>query len=51
LEEEQAALPSWVFRQEYKCSFEETEDQVFTTEMVERAVTPEVAPLFGGGAA
>jgi hypothetical protein len=51
LEEEQMALPSWVFRQEYGCSFEETDDQIFTTEMIERAVTPEVAPLFGGGAA
>jgi hypothetical protein len=49
LEEEREALPSWVYRQEYECSFEETEDQVFTTEMVERAVTSEVAPLFGGG--
>jgi hypothetical protein len=49
LEEEREALPSWVYRQEYECSFEETEDQVFTTEMVERAVTPEVAPLFGSG--
>jgi hypothetical protein len=48
LEEEQDALPSWVYRQEYECSFEETEDQVFTTEMVERAVTSEVTPLFGG---
>ena len=47
LEEEREALPSWVYRQEYECSFEETEDQVFTTEMVERAVTPEVTPLFG----
>ena len=46
LEEERAALPSWVYRQEYECSFEETEDQVFTTEMVEGAVTSEVAPLF-----
>jgi hypothetical protein len=42
LEEERVALPSWVYRQEYECSFEETEDQVFTTEMVERAVTSEV---------
>src|SRR5215203_5659600 len=49
LEEERAALPSWVYRQEYECSFEETEDQVFTTEMVERAVTSEVTPLFGSG--
>src|ERR671911_653418 len=48
LQEERDALPSWVYRQEYECSFEETEDQVFTTEMVERAVTSEVTPLFGG---
>jgi hypothetical protein len=46
LDEERAALPSWVFRQEYECSFEETEDQVFTTEMVERAVSADVTPLF-----
>jgi hypothetical protein len=46
LEEEQAALPSWVYRQEYECSFEETEDQVFTTEMIERAVTSDITPLF-----
>jgi hypothetical protein len=51
LEEERAALPSWVFRQEYECSFEETEDQVFTTDVIERAVTSEVTPLFGGTAA
>jgi hypothetical protein len=47
LEEERRVLPSWVYRQEYECSFEETEDQVFTTEMVERAVTTVVTPLFG----
>jgi hypothetical protein len=46
LEEERNTLPSWVYRQEYECSFEETEDQVFTTEMVERAVSSEVKPLF-----
>ncbi len=49
LDEERAALPSWVYRQEYECSFEETEDQVFTYEMVEQAVTAEVTPLFGSG--
>jgi Terminase large subunit, T4likevirus-type, N-terminal len=49
LEEERAALPSWVYRQEYECSFEETEDQVFTTAMIERAVSSEVTPLFGTG--
>ena len=45
LEEERRALPSWVFRQEYECSFEETDDQVFTTEMIDAAVSSEVAPL------
>jgi hypothetical protein len=47
LEEERQVLPSWVFRQEYECSFEETEDQVFTMEMVEGALTSDVTPLFG----
>jgi hypothetical protein len=46
LEEERQGLPSWVYRQEYECSFEETSDVVFTTEMIDAAVTPEVAPLF-----
>ncbi len=47
LEEERAALPDFVFRQEYECSFEETEDQVFSTDIVDRAITTEVKPLFG----
>jgi hypothetical protein len=46
LEEERNSLPSFVFRSEYGCSFEETEDQIFTTDMVERALTSEVTPLF-----
>jgi hypothetical protein len=50
LAEEWRTLPSWVYRQEYECSFEETEEQVFTTEMVERAVSAEVRPLFEAGA-
>jgi Terminase large subunit, T4likevirus-type, N-terminal len=49
LEEERSALPPWIYRQEYECSFEETEDAVFTHEMIERAVTGEVKPLFGAG--
>src|SRR5215216_1315943 len=49
LEEEHASLPPFIFRQEYQCSFEETEDQVFTTDMIDRAVTDEVQPLFGTG--
>jgi hypothetical protein len=49
LEEERASLPPFIFRQEYECSFEETEDQVFTTDMIDRALTDEVKPLFGTG--
>ncbi len=46
LEEERRSLPAWVYRQEYACSFEETEDQVFTYEDVQAAISPEVTPLF-----
>jgi phage FluMu gp28-like protein len=46
LEEERRALPERVFRQEYLCSFEETEDQVFAYADVEAALSDEVAPLF-----
>jgi hypothetical protein len=48
LAEERVALPGWVYRQEYECSFEELEDQVFTMAMVDGAVAADVAPLFGG---
>jgi len=47
LREEEESLPPFIYRQEYLCSFEETEDQVFTTDMIDRAVTDEVSPLFG----
>jgi Terminase large subunit, T4likevirus-type, N-terminal len=47
LDEERVSLPPFIFRQEYECSFEETEDQVFTTDMIDGAVTDEVQPLFG----
>jgi hypothetical protein len=47
LDEERSSLPPFIFRQEYECSFEETEDQVFTSDMIDRALTDEVAPLFG----
>jgi hypothetical protein len=46
LAEERRSLPDWVYRQEYMCSFEETEDAVFTTEMVDAAVSADVTPLF-----
>jgi Terminase large subunit, T4likevirus-type, N-terminal len=46
LAEEREALPARVFRQEYLCSFEEIEDQVFGYEEIERAMTDEIRPLF-----
>jgi hypothetical protein len=47
LEEERRALPRRVYRQEYECSFEETDDQVFSFEDVAGAITGDVTPLFG----
>jgi hypothetical protein len=49
LEEERRALPARVYRQEYECSFEDVEDQVFAYEDVTEAISDEVAPLFAGG--
>jgi Terminase large subunit, T4likevirus-type, N-terminal len=48
LEEERRALPTWVYEQEYRCVFHDTEDAVFTHELVTGAVSPEVKPIFGG---
>jgi hypothetical protein len=45
LQEERQALPAWVYRQEYECSFEETDEVVFTAEMIDAAVSAEVEPL------
>ncbi len=50
LEEERAALGDYFFEQEYMCKFKETEDQIFGNDVIERALTDEVAPLFGGTA-
>ena len=50
LEEERRALPARIFHQEYECSFEETDDQVFSYEDVTAAISDEVTPLFGGSA-
>jgi hypothetical protein len=46
-EERQVMGERW-FRQEYECSFEETLDQVFSTDSVMRAFDTDEAPLFGG---
>ncbi len=47
LAEERSSLPARVYRQEYECSFEETEDSVFGYEDVTGAISEEVTPLFG----
>jgi len=50
LEEEAQALGPWWYAQEYECRFMDTVDQVFATEVIDKAITDEVAPLFGGAA-
>jgi hypothetical protein len=47
LEEERRALPVRIYRQEYFNSFEETDDQVFSYEDVQAAMSEDVTPLFG----
>jgi hypothetical protein len=42
-------MSAWAYRQEYCCSFEQTDDAVFDTEMVAAAISVEVKPLFGTG--
>jgi hypothetical protein len=46
LEEERRSLPRRVYRQEYECSFEETDDQVFSFEDVAAAISKDIMPLF-----
>jgi len=48
LEEERKTLGAWWFAQEYECRFMDTVDQVFQTDVIDKAITDEVAPLFGG---
>src|SRR5829696_7228165 len=45
LEQERRGMPEWVYRQEYCCEFTETDDQVFTWDMVYGAVAEDVEPL------
>jgi hypothetical protein len=45
LAEERRALPARVYRQEYLCSFEETEDSVFAHDDVQAALDEGVSPL------
>jgi phage FluMu gp28-like protein len=47
LAEEREALGQWWYAQEYECRFMEAVASVFTTELIEAALSDEVAPLFG----
>jgi hypothetical protein len=47
LAEEKASKPVRWFRQEYYCSWEDTEDSVFTHADIELAMSRDVKPLFG----
>ncbi len=42
LEAERRSMPEWWFKQEYLCQFSETEDQLFTGEMIEGARADDV---------
>jgi hypothetical protein len=50
LEAERASMPAWWFRQEYECRFEETEDQIFTHDMIASARADELGELTFEGA-
>lgn len=46
LEGERAELGEWMFAQEYGCEFTDTDTQFFASEIIERALTDDVEPLF-----
>ncbi len=49
LQQERAALPGWVYRQEYACSFESTDEQAFSEDLIASAFSHDVEPLFIDG--
>ena len=49
LAEERASLGALHFASEYLCEFVDNVNAVFSSELIARAFTSEVAPLFGGG--
>jgi len=49
LAQERAALPGWVYRQEYECSFESTDEQAFDHDLIQSAFSSDVKPLVFGG--
>lgn len=47
--EVRASVGKFVFASDYEAQFQDTDDQVFTTEDVRRAITPTIQPLFPNG--
>ena len=47
LAEQREALGEWWYAQEYECRFMEAVDSVFSSELIQAALTDEVEPLFG----
>lgn len=46
LREERELIGDWQFRQEYMCEFVDTDEQFFATDLIEAALSDEVAPLW-----
>lgn len=46
LAEERRLVGDWQFRQEYLCEFVDTDEQFFASELIEAAMSNEVAPLW-----
>lgn len=46
LAEEKRLIGDWQFRQEYLCEFVDTDEQFFSSELIEAAITNEVEPLW-----
>ncbi len=45
LEEERKALGPWWFGQEYECEFSETEDSIFSYDLIQSAIDPDLTAL------
>ncbi len=50
LAEERRSMGAWWYAQEYECRFMEAVDSVFSSELIQAALSDDVEPLFGKGA-
>ena len=46
LESARNKMPAYKYRQEYFCEFTDSENQIFSSELVKSAITTDIAPLF-----